>query len=258
MLAMGSAAVPASDRKASSGEAAIGDLKRLVLAKATRCDDDHGTITYVGPTDATLVACLEKHAKAKSLRITSLGGPVIEAIAAARIVGARSMVVTVAGFCGSSCGNYIAAAAGQLDVLEDSVIMLHGAPLTGAEAQRGQVVEALEQAGIAEEQFDKPLFDRLVAELKEQRALHDRFVTDFAVGPEWYALTAYYRAQESKPEEVTLLIVSPDFARACLGHPKIGSFWRAETPEQRDHMRQLLGGELMFMGPDLPTPASCN
>jgi hypothetical protein len=101
------------------------------------------------------------------------------------------------------------------------------------------------------------LIDAAVAQLREQRRLHDRFAADFAVGAEWYDLTAYYRALERLAGRGPMLIVSPSFARACLGHPEIGDFWRAETDEQRERMRRLLGGELMFMGADLPTPASC-
>ena len=48
------------------------------------------------------------------------------------------------------------------------------------------------------------------------------------------------------------------FARACLGHPAIGTFWYPATEAERARERQLLGGEAMFMGADLPTPDSCN
>jgi len=55
-----------------------------------------------------------------------------------------------------------------------------------------------------------------------------------------------------------MLLVSPEFARACLAHPQIGTFWYPASDDERTHMRQLLGGAAMFMGADLPTPASCN
>ena len=55
-----------------------------------------------------------------------------------------------------------------------------------------------------------------------------------------------------------MLLISPEFARTCLEHPQIGTFWYPVTDEERTRMRQLLGGAAMFMGTDLPTPTSCN
>lgn len=255
LLALAIAAPAHSDsRTQSAGETAIAALRQSVTS-GPRCAEAHGTLTYVGPTGQALVACLNTRPKAKTLKITSLGGPVIEAVAAARIVAERAMAVEVAGFCGSSCGNYIVAAAARLDVLPDSVIMLHGAPLADPMAQRQQAIDALERAGIAEDFQTNDMLRQAIAQLQAQRTLHDRFAADFAVGRGWYDLTAYYRALRDHPDDQPMLLVSPDFVRACLGHPTIGALWYPETAGQRQRMRQLLGGDAMFMGADLPTPA---
>lgn len=240
---------------ASPGQVGIAELRQTVL-KGPRCDANKDALTYVGPTDARLTACLTAHPKVTSLRITSLGGPVADAITAGRIVAAREMNVEVAGFCGSSCGNYIIAAAARLDVLQDSVIMLHGAPLADPAAQREQAAAALDQTGIFAEDDNGPVLRNAVTQLQAQRALHDHFAADFAVGREWYDLTAYYRAVEGQ-DDAPMLLVSPEFARACLRHPAIGAFWYPASDDDRARERQLLGGAAMFMGTDLPTPASC-
>jgi hypothetical protein len=255
VLAVGTAAI-AADRTSSPGEEAIAAL-RLAQTSGPRCAAKRGEIAYVGPTDEALLTCLSAHPKAISVRITSLGGPVVEAMEAARTIAARNMDVSVAGFCGSSCGNYIIAAARRLTVLPDSAIMLHGAPLADAQAQRAQAVAALKAAGIPQRNLTDELVTNAVAQLRQQRRLHDRFAMDFRVGSEWYDLTAYYRALATIPGEGPMLLVSPNFARECLGHPKIAAFWYPRTERQRESMQQLLGSDVMFMGADLPTPASC-
>lgn len=253
-LLAAAASAPAAD-PASPGETGIAELRQTVL-KGPRCEAGKDALTYVGPTDATLTRCLDAHPRAKTLRITSLGGPVSDAIAAARIVAARAMNVEVAGFCGSSCGNYVIAAAARLDVLPDSVVMLHGAPLADSKAQREQAIAAYEQAGVPDDQLTDAVLGQAIAQLQAQRALHDGFAADFAVGPEWYDLTAYYHAVQGE-DDAPMLLVSPEFARACLGHPQIGTFWYPATDDERERERQLLGGAAMFMGTDLPTPAVC-
>jgi hypothetical protein len=254
-LAFLATATPAAT-PASQGETGIAQL-RLTVLKGPLCDAAKDALTYVGPTDARLTACLNAHPKATVLRITSLGGPVVDAMEAARIVAQRAMAVEVAGFCGSSCGNYVIAAATRLDVLPDSVVMLHGAPLADPMAQRAQVIAALDRAGIPTDLENGMVLRRAITEVQAERAQHDAFATDFAVGHEWYDLTAYYRAIEGD-EDAPMLLVSPEFARACLTHPQIGAFWYPVSDDERTHMRQLLGGQAMFMGADLPTPASCN
>jgi hypothetical protein len=244
-----------AEQTPSPGEAAIAQLRQTAMS-GPRCSEAHDTLAYVGPTDGGLIACLNARPRAKRLQITSLGGPVSQAIEAARIVGKRKMDVSVAGFCGSSCGNYIIAAAARLDVLPDSVVMLHGAPLAGPAAQRAQAIDALEEAGIPEDQLTSAILDQAVAQLQAQRALHDAFAADFAVGNEWYDLTAYYRALQGQPGG-PMLLVSPEFARACLHHPRIGTFWYPATGDERERIRQMLGGQAMFMGADLPTPTTC-
>jgi hypothetical protein len=256
VVLLAAAAGASSAAPQSPGEAGISELRQTVL-QGPRCEPNKDTLTYVGPTDARLTACLNAHPKATSLRITSLGGPVSDAIVAARIVAAREMNIEVAGFCGSSCGNYIAAAAARLDVLPDSVIMLHGAPPADPATQRQQAVAALDNAGIPADEDDGAVLRSAVAQLQAQRALHDKFAADFAVGSQWYALTAYYRAVQ-REDGAPMLLVSPEFARACLGHPAIGTFWYPATEDGRVRERQLLGGEAMFMGAELPNPASCN
>lgn len=254
-FAAAATALPAAT-PVSPGDTAIAQLRETVV-KGPRCEAEKTALTYVGPTDARLTACLQAHPKATSLRITSLGGPVSDAIVAARIVGGRGMTVEVAGFCGSSCGNYVIAAATRLDVLPDSVIMLHGAPPADPAVQRDQAIAALDQAGIPEDENDGAVLRSAVAQLQAQRALHDRFAADFAVGNQWYDLTAYYRAVQDQ-DDAPMLLISPEFARACLGHPAIGTFWYPATDEARMRVRQVLGGPAMFMGTDLATPASCN
>jgi hypothetical protein len=254
-FAAAATALPAAG-PTSPGDIAIAQLRETVV-KGPRCEADKTALTYVGPTDARLTACLQAHPKAATLRITSLGGPVSDAIAAARIVAARAMNVEVAGFCGSSCGNYLIAAAARLDVLPDSVVMLHGAPLADPAAQREQAIAVLDQAGIPEDEENGAVLRSAMAQLQAQRALHDTFAADFAVGHEWYDLTAYYRAVQGE-DDAPMLLVSPEFARACLGHPAIGTFWYPASDDERTRERQLLGGAAMFMGTDLPSPASCN
>lgn len=259
IVAVSLAALPAATPAASpisAGETAIAELRQTVRS-GTRCDTAKNGLVYVGPTDARLTACLNAHPKATTLTITSLGGPVSDAIAAARIVAARNMSVEVTGFCGSSCGNYVAAAGTRLDVLPDSVIMLHGAPPADPATQREQAAAALDEAGIPVDEDDGAVLRSAVAQLQAQRAVHDKFAADFAVGSQWYALAAYYRAVQGE-DDAPMLLVSPEFARACLGHPAIGTFWYPATEAERARERQLLGGEAMFMGADLPTPDSCN
>jgi hypothetical protein len=250
-------ALPAEGAELSPAETAFRELRFQAQGAAPSCKTAYGEIVYVGATDEELVACLEENPAAATLRIASLGGPVIPAMIAARMIAARGMDVIVAGFCGSSCGNYIAAAARRLTVLEDSAIMLHGAPLGDPQAQREQANAALRNAGLSEERISEALLDEATGILQQQRALHDRFAADFAVGSEWYDLTEYYRALERLPGRGPQLIVSPDFARACLGFPQIGTYWYPQTPEARDRLRRQIGSPIMLMGADLPTPAGC-
>jgi hypothetical protein len=250
-------AAPATAQTLSPAESAFRELRLQAQGAAPICQSAQAAIAYAGPTDEGLVDCLEAYPAATSLRIASLGGPVLPAMQAARTIAARGMDVTVVGFCGSSCGNYIAAAARRLTVLEDSAIMLHGAPLADPQAQREQALGALANAGLAENRITEAMLDEATAILQVQRDWHDAFAADFAVGSEWYDLTAYYRALERLPAPGPQLLVSPDFARACLGHPEIGSYWYPQDDAARQRLWYLIGSPVMIMGAHLPTPASC-
>lgn len=256
LLAVLIAALPTQAQEPSPADKAFGQLRMQAQGAAPICQSAQDTIAYAGPTDEGLVACLEDHPAATSLRIASLGGPVVPAMEAARIVAARGMDVTVVGFCGSSCGNYVVAAARRLTVLEGSAIMLHGAPLADPAAQREQAVAALTQGGFAE--ISDALLADAIGQLQRQRALHDRFAADFSVGEEWYDLTDYYLALERSSGPVPQLIVSPAFARACLGHPDIGSYWYPADRAERERLGYRMGSPAMFMGTDLPDPGSCD
>jgi hypothetical protein len=248
---------PAAGSEMTDAEKAFMNLRLQSQGADPLCTAANGEIVYAGPTDESLLACLEAWPAAASLRIASLGGPVNPAMVAARMIAERGMDVTVVGFCASSCGNYIVAAARRLTVLEDSAIMLHGAPLADPQAQREKALRAFSAAGIAENAISAAMLDEAVGMLQQQRDWHDAFAADFAVGSEWYDLTDYYRATENFPGLGPQLIVSPEFARACLGHPQIGSYWHPQTAEARNRLLGQIGSPIMVMGIDLPTPAAC-
>lgn len=253
------AAIPAGAdaQDMTPADKAFQNLRLQSQGAAPLCTTANGEIVYAGPTDESLAACLDTHPDATSLRIASLGGSAVQGIVAAGIIAARGMDVTVVGFCGSSCGNYIAATARRLTVLEDSAIMLHGAPLADPQAQRAQAARAFAAAGIAREKITDAVLSEAVGILQGQRDFHDGFAAEFAVGSEWYDLNAYYRAIADLPAPGPQLIVSPEFARACLGHPEIVSFWHPATAEARNNLERQIGSPIMVMGNDLPTPASC-
>jgi hypothetical protein len=256
LLAALATAVPAA-AEMTPAEEAFQNLRLQSRGGDPLCTAANGEIVYAGPTDESLLACLESNPDATSLRIASLGGPVNPAMAAGRTIAARGMDVTVVGYCASSCGNYIVAAARRLTVLEDSAIMLHGAPLADPQAQREQALRAFAVAGIAEDAITEDLLAQAVGMLQQQRDWHEAFAADFAVRSEWYDLTAYYRATADSPGLAPQLIVSPDFARACLGHPEIVGYWYPGTAEARDRLLHQIGSPIFVMGSDMPTPASC-
>jgi hypothetical protein len=251
-------AIPAGAAEMTPAEKAFMNLRLQSQGGAPLCTTANGEIVYAGPTDESLQACLEAYPAAISLRIASLGGPAVQAIVAARMIAARGMDVTIVGFCGSSCGNYIAAAARRLTVLEDSAIMLHGAPPADPQAQREQARRAFAAAGIAPEKITAAVLDEAVGILQGQRDFHDGFAAEFAVGSEWYDLTAYYRDTADYPGLAPQLIVSPEFARACLGGPEIAGYWYPQTAEARSRLLRQIGSPIFVMGSDMPTPDSCN
>lgn len=72
-----------------------------------------------------VVGAMENHPDA-TLVISSLGGDTSEAIKIGKAIASRDRRIIISGMCHSSCANYIAPAAHQIVVWENSVIMMHG------------------------------------------------------------------------------------------------------------------------------------
>jgi hypothetical protein len=171
-----------------------------------------------GATDARMLACLEAAGDFDRLEITSEGGSVRHAIAIGRSIAARRMELVVAGYCESSCANYLLPAAGRVRVTPDARIVLHGS-VDGWALARGASLNLYQlQRDYAAEVGIPPgwLLMRTADEGEARR--HGRFVTGGVNG-----------------EGARYIIVEPSFLASCL--PNLPVLWENPTYEEQVRAR---------------------
>jgi hypothetical protein len=244
---------PALDGPGREASAAAFELVSTLGEGDHVCEADGATLRYVGGTELSLAECLEAHQQATRLIITSYGGPVRDAVPAARMIRERGMAVDVLGPCISSCGNYVFPAGSPSSVLPYSAVLLHGAPSADIERLREDLRRAFAEAGIPEELITEIYVERQLEAVVADRRLHEGFAEEFGVGDAFYTLDF---AGASSTEN-TLVGVSPDFAADCLTRTRIGTFWYPETPEEEAALRETAVLDLTLIGYDIAAPDGC-
>lgn len=104
----------------------IGGCTSLRGSTTTFCRLDGQTLRIAGPTDDKLVHCLMSAMNVEAVEITSQGGSVRHAIAAARRVKTMDSALVIVGYCESSCANYILPSASRVRVAAGARVVLHG------------------------------------------------------------------------------------------------------------------------------------
>lgn len=144
-----------------SGRAALAE--RAGAALQTPCDASAaGDLTLRGPTDAAMLACVQRHASPAIRRVivNSGGGDVNSALSIAELLAPLRAEIVVRRECHSSCANYLLPVARRITLEPDSWILLHGSidahALTQMLASGGDRALYDRQMAFAE-RFDIPL-----------------------------------------------------------------------------------------------------
>ncbi|WP_084397529.1 hypothetical protein [Henriciella aquimarina] len=200
------------------------------------CEHDGAKVRYSGRTDLGLYTCLYKAAQAGAnhLTITSFGGPVVNAVPAADIIAKHGMSVSVLGICASSCGNYIAPAASELNVLPYSLWSVHGAPgPVDEEALR----DAMAASGANDEQIERSLSSNL-RQGHYEFELHEAFKARHGIRDGLYD-AQHLKAAEEALGETPQLYLSRATAAACAPDLKIGDYWEVSGQYDEEYLQRL-------------------
>lgn len=178
--------------------------------KSSTCRAHDGILKVIGATDARMLACLEAAGDIDTLEITSEGGGVRDAIAIGRRIAARRMELIVAGYCESSCANYLLPAAGRVRVTPGARIVLHGS-VDGWALARGASLNLYQlQRDYAAEIGIPPGWLLMRTADESEAGRHGRFVTGDVDG-----------------KGSRYIVVEPSFLASCL--PDLPVVWESPT-----------------------------
>jgi len=114
------------------GCASVAELGVYSQADKPMCVvDPDGALVVRGPTDARFRECIDRHLAQRAdgplvVRLSSAGGDVEPAMAAADKVAALRPQLIIEGMCASSCANYLIPVAGKVTLAPGVRIVLHG------------------------------------------------------------------------------------------------------------------------------------
>lgn len=217
-------------------KAAITEVIVLGGDNRSRCEREGKSVRYSGRTDLGLYTCLYAAAQdgAEHLIITSFGGPVVNAIPSADIIARQKMSVSILGVCASSCGNYIAPAAAELNVLPFSIWSVHGAPLL---VNEDALRDAMTAAGASEEQVERSLSSNVQLSRYEV-ALHAAFKARHGIRNGLYDAAQLHDAQE-RLGEGPMLYLSRDTAEDCAPALSISAYWQVSGADDEKALQRL-------------------
>jgi ATP-dependent protease ClpP protease subunit len=228
----------AHDPEVPNDEALITAASQARMIEATSakevCEIDESNsadrqIRYIGDTDTPLIACLTRFIATPNatLTITSSGGEVISSIAAANMIHLLGWKVKVLGKCVSSCGNYIAPAAKDLEVLPYSYIALHGGPSKSEDTARAreELREALIRAGTSPENLERNI-ERNMKNMRLSSEAHEAFIQTYRIKRKWYELdSADLGITQADVTANKVIIADPEMFASCVGKRPAGRFW---------------------------------
>jgi hypothetical protein len=103
-------------------------------ANKPSCDvDADGALVVRGPTDENFLQCIDRRPSQRTgvplvIRISSAGGDVEPAIAAAEGLAAQRPHLVIEGMCASSCANYLIPVAGKVTGVPEPLVTGQGEP----------------------------------------------------------------------------------------------------------------------------------
>lgn len=212
-----------------------------------RCEvTSDGALDYVGPSDAPLVACIERQpGPIRKLIITSGGGDASETIKAAELLADARPDVEVRAVCASSCANYIVPTALNLTVRPGSILALHGAA-DHSEAyiellqdeverqQRAEVPDVTEDVVREGRAYIRAVAERLIAD-------QDRLTQRLSIQRDWFTLEAF--TDEGFVAEPTAFAVpTPEFTRRQLPDVNVIQLWYPCTTADRAAVAAMMDG----------------
>lgn len=177
------------------------------------CQVSGDVIRVIGPTDSSMLGCLEKFDDFSRVEITSAGGSVRSAIAIGEKLAAMQVELAVAGYCESSCANYLVPVARTLVVRTGARLVLHGSVDQWAVA-RGASASLYETQRVFAQTHSIPpgwLLMRTEADAALRR--HGDSIT-FAEG-------------EDETGDAAFIIVDSEFLASCL--PRLPVTWEAPS-----------------------------
>lgn len=167
-------------------KAHIQKMNQLQKTGQSSCEYNAERLHYIGDTNLSLVSCLLKHKNSdyEIFRITSQGGDIDYAIWAAQLISQSGKIVEPVSFCASSCANYIITIAPELYIQAHTAISVHGGP---ERTSREDIVALFAQSGFGPDQpgYEEQINANL-SKLNTMVDLHDAFVQDFGINPEYY------------------------------------------------------------------------
>ncbi len=250
-------AAPGFARAADDGEAVARSRAAIEALASGRSEctlGRDGAVRYIGPTDDSLVACLAEYSRdGKSLFVSSGGGDASKAIEAGDILTGLHWDVRVLGMCASSCGNYILPSAASVAVEPYSAILLHGGPVDSEAFIRlvQDQVEAKQRSAYPDVTREfvqqgrtlmRSITIRVIAE-------HQAFVSEHAVGGDWYDLTEF----AGPPGGFTpsdFAVVDPTYFSREVSRVRTGDFWYPRTAEERAKMTELITDAQLYYRPE--------
>ncbi|MEM7687621.1 MAG: hypothetical protein AAF291_01235 [Pseudomonadota bacterium] len=132
MVAMSMAFLFINSHASAPPDRSIEEVLRLLRDGKPVCafDSDAQVLSYIGATEGDAIECFDRYrdADVRTLRVTSNGGFVRPAIAAARIIREEKWAVEAFGLCASSCMNYWAPAGSSFTSTQGTTLLVHGAP----------------------------------------------------------------------------------------------------------------------------------
>lgn len=210
---------------ACTGRAALAEP--VEAERQTRCDASaDGDLTLRGPTDAAMLACVQRYASPALRRVivTSGGGDVNSALSIADLLAPLRAEIVVRRECHSSCANYLLPVARRITLEPDSWIILHGS------IDGHALTQMLASGG------DRALYERQMAFAQR----HDLplgwllFRTDeeFRAGSPGRHVTGKIQTWSSAGDaNIAYTVAEEAFLRSCLTRVEITPF--AATRSQR-------------------------
>lgn len=224
---------------------------RAVGSGTAECrHEGDSTVRYVGPTDDSLLQCLEENSSpGLTLLISSGGGDALKAIEAANAVAERGWSIKVRGICASSCGNYLVPAASSVAVEPFSAILLHGGPENSdayIQAVQDQA-EARQRADYPEVSDEAILEGRRIMRSVMLRLLeaHEEFVEARHVRPEWYQLDEFERPDGGlSPSDFA--VIDPSYLAQQAPRVEHAGFWFPRSLEDKSKLATMITGATLF------------